>query len=216
MKLDDDGPTSRRNVLRAAGVLGAASLGMAGPAAARSRPKSNDFGNGNGIGAFLNETAAYKPAPVWSEGVVDMTGRETVDVEVGAMTSVAVPNAPVDELPVAFAPQAVKVSPGTTVTWTWTYNPFGIPHDVVALEESGGNPLFDSGFPVFPPANPSDSAPTFSHTFDEAGTHLYYCTPHGAPFPVHPHGAPPDARIYNEFGMRGAVLVARTETQSAR
>lgn len=190
---------NRRGLLRTAGLVGVTSLvGLPGTAIAAG-DKGNGFGNGNGVGAFLNERAAYKDRPVWSGGVVDMTGRENVEVVVGAMTSVDVPDAPFDELPVAFAPQAVKVSPGTVVTWTWpTYSPPvpPIPHDVVSLEEG----LFNSGM-NFP------GGPDFMHTFADAGTYLYYCTPHGAPFPVHPHGEPPDARIYNEFGMRGAVLV---------
>lgn len=189
---------SRRTVLRTAGVVGMAALtGVPGTAAAAGN-KGNSFGNGKGLGAFLNEQAAYKDAPVWSGGVVDLTDTETVEVVVGAMTSVDMPDAPVEALPVAFAPQAVKVSPETDVTWTWaSYEPPAppIPHDVVSLEDD----IFDSGM--------RGPGADFTYTFTDAGTYLYYCTPHGAPFPVHPHGAPEDARIYNEFGMRGAVLV---------
>lgn len=193
---------SRRNVLKTTGVVGVASLaGMSGTAAAKPerKGKGNNFGNGHGVGAFLNEQAAYKPAPVWRDGVVDMTDRAAVEVVVGAMTRVEMPDAPVDELPVAFAPQAVTIAPGTAVTWTWPTYPAPvppIPHDVVSLDDG----RFDSGVQV-------PGGPDFTHTFDDAGIHLYYCTPHGAPFPVHPHGAPPDVRIYNEFGMRGAVIV---------
>ena len=193
-------PVSRRTVLKTATALGLVStLGVGGAAAVKPERKNKRFGNGNGIGAFLNERAAYKPSPVWGSGIVDLTGRETVEVRVGAMTNVEMPDAPFEALPVAFAPQAVKVSPGTEVVWTWpTYDaPIPpIPHDVVSLEDGA----FNSGM-RFP------GGEDFSHTFDDAGTYLYYCTPHGAPFPVHPHGAPEDVRIYNEFGMRGAVLV---------
>ena len=193
------GGMSRRNVLRTAGLVSAASLiGVPGTALAREN-KGNNFGNGNGIGVFLNEQAVYKDSPTWKGGVVDMTGEDSVEVVVGAMTSIDMPDVPFEALPVAFAPQAVKVSPGTDVTWTWpSYDdPIPpIPHDVVSLEEG----VFDSGM-RFPDGN------DFTHTFTDAGTYLYYCTPHGAPFPVHPHGAPEDVRIYNEFGMRGAVLV---------
>ncbi|MFC7167280.1 plastocyanin/azurin family copper-binding protein [Halospeciosus flavus] len=190
---------SRRDVLKTIGAVGALSLtGVGAAAAAKSSEKT--FGEGHGIGAFLNERAAYKPSPVWSSGVVDATGQDTVEVVVGAMTNVEMPNAPFEELPVAFAPQAVAVSPGTTVRWVWPS--YGapvppIPHDVVSLD--GGVESLDSEMKM-PGAD-------YTYTFDEVGTTLYYCTPHGAPFPVHPHGQPPEARIYNEFGMRGAVLV---------
>ena len=192
-----DGRT-RRNVLRTAGLVGAVSLAGIPGTALGGENKRNGFGNGNGLGAFLNEQAAYKDSPVWSGGVVDTTGEESAEVVVGAMTSVDMPDAPFEALPVAFAPQAVKVSPDTDVTWTWTSyeSPVPpIPHDVVSLKDG----VFNSGM-MGPGAE-------FTHTFTDAGTYLYYCTPHGAPFEVHPHGAPANVRIYNEFGMRGAVLV---------
>lgn len=193
---------SRRNVLKAAGAVGAASLvGTGGVAGAKPERKGNGFGNGNGVGVFLNERAEYKPSPVWSGGVVDRTGRSRVEVVVGAMTAVDFPPEPdVPALPVAFAPQAVEVSPGTTVVWTWPTHPAPvppIPHDVVSLDVG----LFDSGVRL-------PGGPNFEYTFDDVGNYLYYCTPHGAPFPVHPHGAPEDVTVYNEFGMRGAVLVS--------
>lgn len=193
--------TNRRTVLKTAGALALLStVGVDGAVAAKPEPKGNNFGNGNGIGAFLNEKAEYKASPIWNEGVVDMTGHDTVQVVSGAMTSVEFPKAPFDALPVAFAPMAVKISPGTEVVWTWPPVPEGvpqIPHDVVSLEDG----LFDSGI-RFPGGD------DFTHTFDDVGTYLYYCTPHGAPFPVHPHGAPEGVTVYNEFGMRGAVIVA--------
>ena len=186
--------TNRRNVLKTAGIVGLASLiGVSGTAAAKAESKGHNFGNGNGLGVFLNEKAEYKDSPVWSGGVVNRKGLDEVDVVVGAMTSVDIPGAPFEELPVAFTPQAVKVSPGTTVTWTWPSTNPPIPHDVVSLDG-----LFDSGFP---------GGPTFSYTFDEPGTYLYYCTPHGAPFEVHEMGDPDLPLVYNEFGMRGAVQV---------
>lgn len=49
-----------------------------------------------------------------------------------------------------------------------------------------------------------DVNPTFEVTFDERGNHLYYCTPHGAPFEICHQGR----CFYNPFGMRGAVQVA--------
>ena len=195
---------SRRNALKTAGAAGIASLiGLTGSAAA-ARPekeekgKGNNFGNGNGIGVFLNEEAEYKDSPVWSGGMVNRKGQENVEVVVGAMTSVDI-DAPFDELPVSFAPQGIVVSPGTTVTWTWPVVSGAppIPHDVVSLDKG----LFDSGL-RFP------GAPDFSYTFDERGTYLYYCTPHGAPFEVHEMGNPNLPLVYNEFGMRGVVKVA--------
>ncbi|WP_330632706.1 plastocyanin/azurin family copper-binding protein [Halocatena halophila] len=79
-----------------------------------------------------------------------------------------------------FEPAAIKISPGTTVTWKW--DGWG-GHNVVATDEK-----FDS----------SDPKPNgiFTHTFKSPGTHYYYCEPH------------------KESGMKGAVVVADSGTQS--
>ena len=69
-------------------------------------------------------------------------------------TSVAV----VDD---AFAPAAVQVEPGDTVTWTWEGSN---PHDVSA-----------DGF-----ESEVQTSGTFAHTFEEPGEYDYVCT-------VHPH-----------------------------
>jgi plastocyanin len=209
--------SSRRRVLKTlttAIVGGAALTGSA--AAKEGDARSNHYGNGNALGAFLNEEAEWKEAPVWDSGVTDRTGRGTVDVAVGAMTPVDIPDpeAP-PEGPLAFAPRAVEVSPGTTVRWTWVSNPLGfpIPHDVVSLVDDDGDPVLEPdgdpsyaspllGYKSAPDAEEPDEEdlPTFEVTFTETGNHLYYCTPHGAPFEVHGH--------YNLTGMRGAVIVS--------
>ena len=64
----------------------------------------------------------------------------------------------------AFGPAAVRVTPGTTVTWEWSGH--GDPANVVALDDA-----FDSGDPV------SVHGHTFSHTFEERGTYRYVSEP---------------------------------------
>src|SRR5688572_12928765 len=63
----------------------------------------------------------------------------------------------------AFAPSAVTVTQGSTVTWT--NNDAGIPHTVTA---DGG--AFDSGNMT--------TGQTFSQTFNTAGTFAYHCNVH--------------------------------------
>ncbi|MBV0926299.1 halocyanin domain-containing protein [Halomicroarcula limicola] len=77
----------------------------------------------------------------------------------------------------AYAPVAIEISSGTTVMWEWTGE--GNAHNVVS---QGDGPL-DSGSPV------AESGTTYEHTFEDSGTHLYYCTPH------------------KSMGMKGAVVV---------
>lgn len=190
MKLPGD--TNRRTVLKTigAGIVGGAVL--TGSASAKKE----------GIGSFLNEEALFKDRPIWKTGIADRTDQDPVVVEVGTMTSIDIPEEELpseieespEEGPFAFTPRAIKVSPETTVKWEWTGNSFAFapeepwPHDVHSVDESDGDPLFHS---------PHLGKGEFEHDFDEPGTYLYYCTPHGNPGPGHP----------NLFGMRGAVKV---------
>ena len=62
----------------------------------------------------------------------------------------------------SFAPDTIKVSVGTTVTWT---NRDDIPHTVVSTDG-----VFKSKV--------QDTDGTFSYTFTKAGTYPYYCSVH--------------------------------------
>lgn len=161
-------------------------------------------GKQQGIGSFLNEEALFKNHPIWKTGIADNTGQDEVVVKVGTMTSIDIPenvplpphlDEPPEEGPFAFTPRAIEVSPETTVKWEWTGNPFAFrpgepwPHDVASLEET------DDGHPVF--HSDTQGTGTFEWEFNESGSHLFYCHPHGNPMPDHP----------NLFGMRGAVVV---------
>lgn len=182
--------SSRRDVLKTASAVGLLSaVGLSGTATA----KGNNYGNGSGIGAFLNEEAAFKDPPVWDSGVTDKTGQSEVEVVVGTVTSVdiPVPGTP-DELPVAFTPKAVEVSPGTDVTWTWE----GPHHSVTSLDGTGES--FNK--------HGHDAGETLTHTFDEVGNYLYYCIPHGTPYPI--DLGEPVGEVENLFAMRGAVKVS--------
>ncbi|ELZ65686.1 halocyanin [Haloferax prahovense DSM 18310] len=100
------------------------------------------------------------------DGVLDKTGSSTVTVTVGAQANGGA---------FGFGPAAVRVSTGTTVVWEW--NGKGGSHNVAAAD--GG---FESELV-------GDSGHTFEHTFEEAGTYRYACTPH------------------ETLGMKGAVVV---------
>lgn len=89
------------------------------------------------------------------ETVVDRTDADAVAVKVGTKGNGGYN---------AYDPANVRITTGTTVTWEWTGNGT---HNVVA--EDGA---FDSGAPV------SDGSTTFERTFETAGTHRYYCSPH--------------------------------------
>lgn len=169
----------------------------------------NNYGNGNAVGAFLNEEAEFKDRPIWDTGVANRTGEETVQVDVGAMVPIDLPPIPEDDLPqwldeppqegpFGYEPRAVEVSPGTTVEWVWTGNSFAFrpgepwPHDVASYDTAGDhNHEFHSEL---------KGTGTFSHEFSDPGPHLYYCHPHGDFIEDNDHP--------NRFGMRGAVIVS--------
>ncbi|MFC7137914.1 halocyanin domain-containing protein [Halobaculum litoreum] len=124
-------------------ATGAAAAGGAAatPAAAQS---------GGGLAEWFSNTGNY-------DGVVDETGSGSVTVTVGSEANGGA---------FGFGPAAVRVDPGTTVTWEWTGK--GGSHNVVA---DGG--AFESELV-------GESGHTFEHTFEEAGVYRYYCTPHKA------------------------------------
>ncbi|WP_435064296.1 halocyanin domain-containing protein [Halobaculum sp. EA56] len=172
----------RRTVLRAGGLAAVAGLtGLAGCTA----------GSGESGGGDETDASTPTPAPEteteadddggsgstesfdgWFDnvdnydGVVDETGAGEVTVEVGVEANGG---------NFGFGPAAVRVSAGTTVVWEWTGN--GGSHNVVAEDGSFESELV------------GEAGHTFSHTFEEAGTTKYACTPHKA------------------MGMKGVVVV---------
>ncbi len=132
---------SRRTLLKAGtGAVAATATGATGTAMAQSDQTYD---------GYLDNAGNYDGT------TVDLTGRESVTIDVGAGNGLQ------------FAPPAVQVDPGTTVTWEWTGN--GGAHNVVAEDDS-----FRSGDTV------ADEGTTFEQTLDEEGVVKYYCNPHQA------------------------------------
>jgi halocyanin-like protein len=100
-------------------------------------------------GGYLGDTSNFDGT------TVDMRGQSEVTIQVGASGNGGA---------FAFAPPAVAVDPGTTVTWEWTGEGGG--HNVV---DEAGN--FESELV-------SDAGHTFEQTFEEAGVRQYFCLPH--------------------------------------
>lgn len=142
---------SRRAFVRGfAGTTGSAAL--VGEAAAQSENGSGGGGSGGGpidFGGWL-EDVSY-----WGGQAKDQTGKQKITITVDGDAN--------NNL--SFAPVAVHVDPGTTVTWKWSGK--GGAHNVVAEDDS-----FKSGSPT------SKAGTTFSHTFDGNGVNNYYCQPH--------------------------------------
>lgn len=84
----------------------------------------------------------------------------------------------------AFQPPRLKVAPGTTVEWV---NDSDVPHTVTAYEDripadasyfASGDLESERAARNDISAGLLDPGDTYTHRFDEPGTHAYYCIPH--------------------------------------
>ncbi len=141
-----------RGAVGATGV--AAASQVSGVAAAQS--------GGPDYGGWFDDVGNF-------EGTVDMTGNSSVTVDVGAEGNGGT---------FAFEPAAVRVDPGTTVTFSWS----SATHNVLVESQPSGaswqghSAIENEGF-------------EFEHTFESEGITKYYCEPHLS------------------LGMKGAVVV---------
>ncbi|WP_435067335.1 halocyanin domain-containing protein [Haloplanus sp. C73] len=154
----DDRRVTRRTALRTAAGTVAAGVAGVGTAAAQG---GVDYGGWFG-GSTGGETASF-------DGTVDRTGEDAITVEVGAEGNGG---------PYAFTPTAVRVDPGTTITFEWVSDTHNI---LIESQPSGAN---WSGV-----QNIKNTGFSHEHTFETEGVYKYYCQPHLA------------------LGMKGAVVV---------
>mgnify|MGYP000182786547 CR=1 FL=1 len=130
----------RRTVLKAtAAAATAGALGVGVPSVGAQEGT---------LGEFLSNVSNF-------ESVTDRTGEDAVTISVGAEGNNGA---------FAFDPPAVRVDPGTTVTWEWTGN--GGQHNV---SDVAGNFESDTS---------GESGFTFEQAFEEAGVVRYVCVPH--------------------------------------
>lgn len=107
------------------------------------------------------------------DGLAAAAAAEPVTAVEAAPGEVVIPDGAWDpaNAATAYSPSVLTVAVGTTVTWR---NNDALYHTITTGTSNGqvGTPdgLFDSG-----DVQPGES---FQHTFDEAGTFDYYCTPH--------------------------------------
>jgi len=135
--------TTRRRLLATTGAVGVAALAGC---TAGGDSGGESGGDADRYDGWLADANGY------DGGVADRTGDDEVTVEVGAGDGLA------------YDPAAVRVSPGTTVTWQWSG--MGSRHNVV--DDDGE---FESSYYAA-------EGETFSREFAEPGVTKYYCTPH--------------------------------------
>ncbi|PSP68153.1 halocyanin domain-containing protein [Halobacteriales archaeon QS_1_69_70] len=154
---DDETARGRRGFIRA-GVGTAVAAGIAGAGGTAAA---------QAYGGWLSDTSNY-------EATQDHTGESAVTVAVGA-----------GENGQLFAPPAILVDPGTTVTWEWTGEGSG--HTVTH------EPTADDAEPAFESDQKEAAGETFQYTFEAEGTFRYFCEPH------------------RSVGMKGVVAVGSTD-----
>jgi len=151
-------------------VLGTAAVAATGALAGCSGNGDDGNGNGgaeddaNGNGAADDPTSRVETflgdndALLYDGTIEDATGQDEVVIDCGA-----------GDNGFAFDPAAVRVDPGTTVTWEWTGRGGG--HNVVSEP--------DSDF-EFESERTDEEGYSFEETLDEEGAALYVCVPHRA------------------------------------
>ncbi len=157
--MTDRDSLDRRRFLAATGA-GAAVL-IAGCSSDSDGSDDNEDNGDNGDSDGNNDGSGDAPAAVDDflgdannyDGVVDETGSDEVTVSVG------------DGGSNAFAPAAVRISTGTTVTWKWDSDTHNVSAKDAPTDWSGHESIENTDF-------------TYEHTFDEAGEYMYVCTPH--------------------------------------
>ncbi|MFB6120486.1 MAG: halocyanin domain-containing protein [Halobacteriaceae archaeon] len=130
---------TRRGTLRAAATAGAVTAGATGVASAQSAS----------IGDWLSDVPNF-------ESVADRRGQDEVTVEVGVSTSAG---------PYGFGPPAVRVDPGTTITFEWVSNTHNVVIEQSPTDWEGITDIHNTGFSA-------------SHTFETTGVYTYFCRPH--------------------------------------
>jgi len=147
---------TRRGLFRTTLAAGAAaSLGAAGAGSAAAQ-------SGPDYGGWFDDVGNYDGT------TVDRTGQDAVTVEVGVDANGGT---------YGFGPAAVRVDPGTTVTFEWVSDT----HNVLVEDQpgdswDGSQSIENTGF-------------TYEHTFETEGIYKYYCEPHLS------------------LGMKGAIVV---------
>jgi halocyanin-like protein len=164
--MNDRDSVSRRRALRLGALVGVAGLaGCSGSGGGTDTPAGTPTGGGGGGGDGGSTDGEGAPsdgtydgwlddAPNYDGRPADRTGQASVSVTVGAGNGLL------------FEPPAVRVTPGTTVTWEWTGR--GGQHNVKAADGTFESKLF------------SAEGSTFEWTFDESGVVPYLCVPHQA------------------------------------
>jgi len=108
----------------------------------------------DGIPEEVHEFLAESDANGYDGTLTDLTGNDSVTIGAG-----------VEDPPYRFDPVVVTIDAGAEVVWEWAGE---APHTITHVDGE-----FDSGLI-------DGKGETWSYTFDEPGSYMYYCAPHRA------------------------------------
>lgn len=167
-----DRDISRRRFVATAGTTGLA-VGLAGCSGGSSDGGGTDGGDGGGTDGNGGDdgddysTAEQRVVDYLNEDPADGTFDGSFADETGSDEVVVTVGADGNSADYAYAPSALRVSAGTTVSFEWTEG--GSLHNVVSEEASDFS--LDSG-------DTKREGDPYVQSFDESGVALYFCSPH--------------------------------------
>ncbi len=141
---DDERRIGRRTALKATAGAAASTLALSAGAGAQQSDEPD-------YGGWFDDVSNY-------DETVDMTGQDSVTVEVGVDANGGT---------WGFGPPAVRVDPGTAVTFEWVSDTHN-----VAIEEQPGGAGWEGHAPI------ENTGFSFEHTFETEGLYKYFCEPH--------------------------------------
>lgn len=149
--------------LSLAGPGALAACGSSAPTAAAGPTAAISAGAGQSLAGAPGATGTAGPAGTAGAGSPAMPGMDMPTAATGAPAAPVAGNA-VSIKNFAFAPAALTVKVGTTVTWT---NQDGDAHTVTS--QGSGGPLSSAAL---------STGQNYSYTFTKPGTYAYLCTIH--------------------------------------
>jgi plastocyanin len=149
--------TSAIALLVASGLTLAACSGSSHPAASGATTSTASANSANSAASTASANSANSAMPGMSMSGTPTTGSAGSDTVPVAGNAVAIKN-------FAFAPEALTVKVGTTVTWT---NQDSDAHTVTS--QGSGGPLSSAALAT---------GQSYSYTFTKPGTYSYLCTIH--------------------------------------
>ena len=153
---------TRRKLLRRSGTATVVAVSALAGCLDSEADETEDTTDDGEMADGDNSDADSSEADDEDDTLVDMTGEETVEIELIDDES--------DDGAFAFSPDHVLIDAGTTVRWVSTHDVFHTITSTESLEQKSPSGEFRETV--------STAGDSYEWTADESGTQYYYCEPH--------------------------------------